>query len=171
MEKTTTVTVWRDIHIKKYIYIAICLGMFITFTFLGHNNLLNPEISLDYFSLILILIFSGVLLINILRIKLSAIYVSGIRIGNAPDNSYEKFRLKQKPLLILWGNIKEIKIYGKDVSTALAPGIINLIRIKLNTGQIYECFIAQPKGFVKTLKDLNKHHLLTKDSKYREILK
>lgn len=162
---------WQDRHIKRYIAIALGLSMLVFSLFVGFKRLLNPKLSWDYVGIVLILGFSGLLLINVLRIKLSEVYSDGIRIGNAPDNSYEKFRLKHKPILINWDDIKNIKIYGKDVSTALAPGAIDILLIKTKDNIKFESFIAQPKGFVKALKSLNKHHLLSKDSKYRDTTK
>lgn len=158
--------IWQDRHIKKYIYILLSFSMFITFLVIGFKKLINPELSLEYFSIILILAFSLLLLINILRVRLSFIAFDGIRIGSAVDNSYERFRLKQKPTLIKWDNIKNIKIYGKDVSTALAPGTIDMLLVKTKDNIKFESFIAQPKDFVQTIKNLKKDYLFAKDSKY-----
>ena len=110
MRKGKSDKIWKDWHIKKYVTILICISSFFIFLFLFFDKLFNPTLSLNYLSIIIILTFFAVLSINVLRINLTFITKEGIKIGNAPDNSYERFRFKQKSSLIKWNNIEEIKI-------------------------------------------------------------
>jgi len=163
--------IWKDNHIKKYIYIAICTSGFLVFSYIFFDDIFNIEVSLDYFSILIILGFFFLLLVHILRVKLNFVTEKGIRIGNAPDDSYEVFRLKQKPTTINWSDIREIKIFGREIRRPLNSVIIDMLAIKTRDNNKYESFIADPKGFVKAIKDLKKQHLLSKNSKYLETTK
>ncbi|MEK6875869.1 MAG: hypothetical protein AABX63_00540 [Nanoarchaeota archaeon] len=163
--------IWKDRHIKRYIYLLICTSGFLVFSYIFFDDIFNIELSLDYFSIIIILGFFFLLLMHTLRAKLNFVTKEGIRIGNAPDDSYEIFRLKQKPTVINWADIKVIKIFGREVRRILNSAIIDILTIRTKDNNKYESFIADPKGFVKVLKSLNKEHLLVKDSKYLNLLK
>ncbi len=163
--------IWQDRHIKKYILITITSIAFLVFLIISFDDLFMPKLNLDYFSIMGILIFLLLLIIHILRVRLNFVTKNGIRIGNAPDDSYEVFRLKQKPILIKWSDIKEIKIFGREVRRPLNSAIIDMLTIKTKSNKKYECFVAKPKGFVQALKTVKKTHLLSKGSKYLDLLK
>jgi len=162
--------IWSDRHNKRYALLALMVvGIFI-FLYIFRWSLFQPKFSLSYISITIILFYFSIFIIHILRVRLTSIFEEGLRIGNAPDNSYEKFKLN-KSAFIYWEDITELKIYGKDVRTGLAPSTINLLRIKTKEKKKYESFLAQPKDFVDALKQLKKGNLLSKNSKYLDLLK
>ena len=162
---------WQDRHIKKFIYITLVLFILLFFLYISFDHLVNPELSLSYFSITIILTFFLLFLIHIFRVRLTFISLDGIRLGNAPDDSYEKFKLHQKSINIYWNEIKSIRIIGRQIKRPTYIDIINILIISTKKGIKYESFIAQPKGFVKTIKAFKKGHLFVKDSKYLEIIK
>lgn len=162
--------IWQDRHIKKYIYIILLSTLFGTFLYLGYDTLFSFELTLGYFSIILILAFSLLFLLHIFRVKLSYIDSNGIRIGNAPDDSYEKFKLNQKIHYIEWSQINNIKIKGRGIKRPTHMDVIDILTVNIKDNQKYESFIADPKGFLKALKSLKKDKLVAEDSKYVEVI-
>ena len=132
---------------------------------------LNKGSNNDIFFIILLLFFSSLIILNTFRINLSSVDVSGIRIGNAIDDKYQSIFLKNKKIFIKWDDMNKIKVKSKSVRRPFSSALINIVSITLKNNQKYESFIAQPKGFIKALKQLGKQKLLSKDSKYLEILK
>ena len=171
MKMGENVKIWKEVYLRRYIYLAICISGFLVFSYIFFDDIFSIELNLDYFSIVIILGFFLLLLMHILRVKLTFFTKEVIRIGNAPDDSYEVFRLKQKPSVINWSDVKEIKIFGREVRRPLNSAIINMLAIKTKSNKKYECFIAQPKGFIQALKTLKKTHLLSKDSKYLDLAK
>ena len=163
--------IWVDWYIKKYIYIGICASGFLFFLTISFKQLAILKLSLDYFSILSILTFFLLLTLHILRVRLSFILPDSIRIGNAPDDTYEIFRLKQKPTTISWNDIKKIKIFGRQIRHPLNSVNIDILSIKTKDNKKYESFIAQPKGFIQAIKKLKKTHLLSKNSKYLDLEK
>jgi hypothetical protein len=90
----------------------------------------------------------------------------GIRIGNAPDDMYDKFKFKQIPQFYKWNEIKYLKIAGKEIRRPMHNVLINMIILMPKKGIKKECFIARPKEFIDILRRMNKGHLLSKDSKF-----
>lgn len=156
--------VWRDFHIKRYLIV-----LFITAFMIFAINASNPTLD-DLLSRKIILpLVPLLLLIIVLRIKLTYVREDGICIGNAPNGEYYSLKLS-KPKFIIWDVIKLIKIYNKAIKQPLMVDYQSFLLVTTKDNIKYECFIAQPKGFVKALKNLNKHHLLSKDSKYRDTI-
>lgn len=149
--------IWRDFHLKR------CLIILFIIAFVIYGLFVVRPITIDtIFSRMVILpLIPLLLLLLVLRIKLTYVTENGIRIGNAPNGEYYSIKLS-KSKFIIWREIKTVQIYKKTVKQPLMLDYQNFLLIKTKNTQIYESFVANPKGFIQTLKKLNKHHLLTK---------
>ena len=143
--------IWRDIHWLRLFFIITCIIIDIGIIYLLIFDF-NP------FGLI-ISIVPLFLTILLFRYKLTYITSEGIRIGNAPDDTYGKIKLMNSSFLS-WKEIKEIKIINHQVSRNICWIIKPFISIKSKKGRRYECFIANPKGFSNALEKLHKSSLL-----------
>lgn len=117
---------------------------------------------------ILTILFSLIFVLGI-RIKYIIIEKEGIWSGNNTSGQMinKIFILKQKNNFILFKNIDELKIKEKNIYFSYVANKSNFLIIKTKDGKEYECAIADPRGFIDALKKLNKHHLLSKDSRYK----
>ena len=167
--------IWRDIDIPQIIISLIFLILLFIFIFyLNPFKNIHSLFGILYLKLgesigfpfmIIVFIF---FIYQTFRIKLTYITNDGIRIGNAPDHKYTCLKLKQKPIFLEWGQIKQINIVNHAILVKYFSILKPFIIVKTNNRKKYECFLAQPKGFVKALKSINRQHLLSKDSKYRD---
>ncbi|MBI5003344.1 hypothetical protein HZC31_08225 [Candidatus Woesearchaeota archaeon] len=89
--------------------------------------------------------------------------------GNMSSHLYEFFFLKKNTIFLEWEKIKQITIINRAVIISHYSVLKPFLVIKTKGGRKYECFLAQPKGFMRALKSINKEHLLSKDSKYRYV--
>lgn len=160
--------IWKDFHLRMVIYffLSISLISFVIYYYFYKQPGWN-ELLLSLF----ILIFSIFILFNIVKTKLTYITSGGVRIGNAQEDSYERFNLKKETIFINWEEVKEIKIIRKVTKRSFREILIDYIVIKTRDNEKYESFIANPNGFLKTLKKLNKGRLVSKDSRYYELIK
>ena len=160
--------IWVDRHFMKY-FLDIALGGLLLLVLYADFGEMRADISkylltttfIEYLAILLIIFF----FINSARIKLTYITKEGIRIGNASDDMYDKFKLKQ-PHLYKWNEIKYVKIVGKEIRRPFHDDLINVLILRPKKAVKKECFIARPKGFVKVLNQLGKSYLLLKDSKF-----
>lgn len=155
--------IWQDRH-----YIGIFIFL-IALAWLSLGLLIFATTNLSAIRFLIIFIFCVIplyIVANFLRTMLTCITKEGIRFGNAKDDSYQEFLFKRRPGFLSWDKIKEIEIIGRVIRRPYSTGLINILIVKSKDGKKHECFIANPKGFVKTIKDLKKSYLLAKDSKY-----
>lgn len=116
-------------------------------------------------SVLLIFLISSLYFLS--RYKLNYVTNEGIRIGNAYlDNEKDVF-LKQKATFLNWDEIKSIKIKGKASMGAFASTINDFLFVQTKKGNQLNCFLADNKGFVESLKKIKRFGLLSKDSKYK----
>ncbi len=162
--------IWRDFHFLKTSLLVVFI-LFLVFAFFVYVKELGFILTKQLFLLLIVLCVPLYFILGMIRNRLTYITSEGIRIGNAYDDSYERVLLKQKPKYLLWNEIKEIKIIGREVPRPGYKWLVDFLIIKTKNGQKYECFIADPKGFVKAIKELKKDHLFDKDSKYLDSLK
>lgn len=160
--------VWRDIHFLAVFYVTffIVFLIYVLIVFIKEGGF--GSVNRTYLWFVVIFVFPTYFFVGIIRNKLTYITKDGIRIGNAHDDAYGKFFLKQKQKFFTWDEVKKIKIIGRQVPRPGYSWIIDYLIITTTDGKKYECFIAQPKGFVQALRQLKKAHLLSKDSKYLE---
>ncbi|MDP3698193.1 MAG: hypothetical protein Q8R47_01260 [Nanoarchaeota archaeon] len=153
--------IWRDVHWFRIIIIIIWSLMFLFyivgiikyFTFSSdYNSLLMLGLGLFF-----IYGFLGLLLPST-----TFITTDGIRIGNVPNDVYSTVRIKQKPTLIEWDRIKEIKIIRKEVRHNYILVLRNFLVLVTSDRKKYQTFLANPEGFKEKLKKLNKSNLLKK---------
>jgi hypothetical protein len=71
-----------------------------------------------------------------------------------------------KLIFINWADIEYITIIRKEVKHNFVLFLVPFLIVKSKSGKKYECFIARPKSFIKSLKNLKKEKLISKDSKY-----
>lgn len=158
--------IWKDVNIMRIVFFItnIILIPFIIYDAykkdLGGGN---PVLLLAYLFAFLL---CGLIFINTIRTKLTYLTIDGIRIGNAPDDRYQHFKLTKKALFIKWNEIKSIKTVRHEVRRMAWAELKDFLVIKTKDGEVYQSFIAQPKGFIKNVKDLKKDYLFSKDSKY-----
>lgn len=107
-----------------------------------------------------------VLILQLIRARLSYISKEGIRIGNCYRNCSKHLILKQKPTFILWDKVKNIKIFGVKERSLIHGFTSDYLSVATKDHKKYDCLLNDPKGFLKTIEDLKKSHLFTKDSKY-----
>ena len=148
--------IWRDFHLKRYLLVTFEL-LFLAYMLFG----IRPTLSNSLPRTLLLTLFPLVLLFLTLRIKLTYILYGGVRIGNACNGEYISISLN-KSRFLEWDNIKTIKIYKKGIKYPLSINQESFLKIKTIDKNDYESFIANPKGFVKAIKDLKKDHLFAK---------
>jgi len=154
---------WRDLHWYKILSYIISLGFFLFFSFS-----LFSERSYD---LVNILLFGGIscfslyLFFATLTTKLTYITQEGIRIGNATNDTYSRIIFSGSPFLE-WNQIRKIYITNNVVRHGWVLFLRPFLIIKLKNGKTYKTFVARPRNFIKTLRELKKEDLLSKNSKY-----
>jgi hypothetical protein len=156
---------WYDFHLKRYLIISF-IFVLIIFTL----NAVRPKLDSLLKPTMILPLVPLLLLIIILRIKLSSINTKGIKIGNAPNGEYYSVMLS-KSQFIEWDKIKSIKLYNKAVKQPLMVDYQSFLLIKTKDGQKYESFIAQPEKFLLQIKKLRKAQLVSTDSKYYDLIK
>ena len=92
---------------------------------------------------------------------------NGIKIGNLTFRKWGTFDKTQDNLFIKWNNIKNLKLVQRVHLTTKISLVRHYLIIKTKQNKKYESIIYDVPGFLKTLKKINKNHLLTKDSKYK----
>ena len=158
---------WKDFHITRLINLLFAFLLISIPIYIIIKEYNNGEYSLSgIIFLIFWIYFSNILL----RTRLTYITNEGINIGNAPDDNYEKLKLK-KIVFIYWKDIKEIKIVRHEVGRMGWVALKQFLVIKTKEGKAYKSFISNYKGFIKIMKKLNKSNLFSKDSKYQELIK
>lgn len=161
--------VWKDHHLGRIVFVLVNILLIMLFVYFivtaDYNNLFS-----FYLGVLFILLFLFWLFNTIIRAKLTYITRKGIRIGNMPSHTYEFFFLKKNAMFLGWEKIKQVGIIRRVVRVKHYSVLKDFIVIKTKDGKKYECFLAQPKGFISALKSIKKYHLLSKESKYREIL-
>jgi len=163
--------IWKDFnYMKLFLFIGVILiGWLSVYTITKDYKMQIYDF--NTLASVLGIGFSVFFLYNLIRTKLIYISNEGIRIGNAPDDRYQHIKLKNKATFLKWNEIKSIKIERHQVRRMAAYDLIDFLVIKIKAGKKYQSFIARPKGFVNALKQLKKDHLLSKDSKYLDLLK
>lgn len=148
--------VWKDKSKNILIGFIIIFSLLIIFIY-------AYIIEKNLFNIIVILLFIFCILVLLTR-KFIYINNQGIRLGNMPlKNSF--FKIKSR--FFKWNQIDKIKIIGKmKYGWAVSIPHNYLIIKNKNDGSNYSCEIFNYKDFIKTLKKLNKAHLLDKNSKY-----
>lgn len=160
--------VWKDFHLRRILLFFLSI---ITISFIAYNYLYRQLKWNEALLSIFILLFFIYILINIAMTKLTYVTKNGIRIGNILDDNYERIKSLKKTMFLDWVDIKEIKVYGKVTHRIWIEVLVDFLVIKTKPGKKYESFIANPKGFLKAIKRLNKGKLVSKDSKYYELIK
>ena|SRR3989338_7197375 len=161
--------IWKDFHPKRIFWLTLMLILLVVF-FVSLKDIFNSNNQYEIISGVFVIVLIFFFLFNLIRTDLSYITKNGIRLGNTKDDKYQSFKL-QKSHFSTWNDIHSIKIKGRVVKRPTYADLIDVLEIKSKDNEKYECFIAQPQEFIKALKQLNKQHLLSKDSKYHELLK
>ncbi len=154
--------IWRDVHwFRVIIFIAwiliSCVYVRWILQDLTFSKIYNTVLMI-VFGLFWIYIFLGLFLP-------SATFITrkGIRIGNIPNDVYSTIRIKQKPTLIEWNKIKEIRVIRKEVRHNFILVLRNFLVVVTSDRKKYQTFLANHEGFKEALKKLNKSHLLKKE--------
>ena len=147
------------------ISVAYVLSLFLTSYF--------KKTFLTYITPTIIILVSAWFSYSFIRIKTIYIAKEGIRIGNAYPKHDLDLLLRQKSKFFVWGDIRNVKIIkrGVVITGAGGTGLLDFVVIETKEGERLQCFIKDPRGFVATIKNLNKSDLISKYSKYRELLK
>lgn len=160
--------IWRDHHLARWVFLG-SISLFAIWAFFG--GFLDPIFPAD----IIPRVFRGLtlsfipflILLYMLRIKLTYITKKGIRIGNSPYGDYDTLKLN-KTKFILWENIQSIRLYKKQITWAVGGATRTFLVIRTNDKNRYMSFIGKPSLFIKVLKKLKKSHLLSKTSEYKD---
>jgi hypothetical protein len=158
--------IWRDTHYFR-IFLLICSYIFLLFYLKAVIKYFSNDVKQSLL-LILIMCIPILFIINILRTRLTYITSEGIRIGNAPEDTYERIKLP-KTIFLSWKEIDKITIINRVVKHNFRQVLRPFLIVKSKKGKRYECFIAQPRSFLEALKKLNKFNLVSKDSKYLDV--
>ena len=145
---------WHDsyaVYVAKLAVPLMCM-IFLTGIFVKSPKDIEAII---VFVLVNILLMLGTILSSLSKpVKLND---EGIEITHTPIKSLQ---IPNK-VFLPWTEIKMIKIFRK----ARALGYATILNIKTND-RIHESFIADPRGLLHVIEDLNKESLLDKNSKY-----
>lgn len=138
-------SIWKD---KPDLLFLI----FLAFQFVGLGIFLFVFIqdSSDYLSLLLLVCVSYMCYI-LLRIRLTLINKSGIRIGNNYRGNFTDIILKQKATFILWQEIKSLRLIRKGIYGAFGGRRHNILIITTKKGQTFESEIFQVLALKETL--------------------
>lgn len=154
--------IWKDNKYRE-LFMKICFST-ISIFFIGIIIFLNE---MDNIYILVIPIFISICIVYVyLKRRLTYLILGGIVIGNLTYIKRSHYDARQKSELIKWDSIQNLFIKGK-VHNSRVSRLVDYLYISTKDGEKYECLIYDPKGFVETLKKLNKYQLLSKDSKYR----
>ncbi len=152
--------VWKDKHSKKRIYLISFLILLITGFYLVLQAYRDSKVNSKLINGLILVTISSFFLFNLVRTKLTYITNKGIKIGNAIDDEYIHLSLKNKSVYLEWSSISSLHISKREVKRPTFITLINYLEIKNVSGNIYTTFIADPKGFINTLKNLKKYNLV-----------
>ena len=153
--------IWKDIHLFKLIGQAFC-GFLLLY---GIYFVVNYSIFRNAYSFFLLVVMNIPLIYFFLTTsvtRLTDITFSGIRIGNSHNGAYTIIHFKRKAMFIQWKDIEHIQIIRKVVRPGIASLLKSFIIVKVKGGGRYECFIARPESFLKTLEQIKRSYLLKK---------
>ena len=157
--------VWKDSKMLDTIWLIIALFFFIfSLVFVLRSQPRNGNELYKIF-LLPIVIFTAFLLYTQVRKRRIFITSDGIRMGNLVHWADDKFIIKQKPTFFGWDKIENVRILLKSYRQGIYAGRdFYHVHLKNKDGEIYDCLVHDSKGFVRTLKKLNKIHLLDRKS-------
>ena len=167
MRKGKNDKIWKDFHLRRIVEALIIL---IFFSYLIIELIFYLDTSSPRVYLYILLLFFLLGVINLFRQKLTYLATDGIRIGNASKDSYDFIKLKYKAEFILWEEIKSITIKGRSIRKPFHIIFVDFLIIKTKDNKKHESYIAKPKEFINTLKILKKESLLSKNSKYLDLI-
>ncbi|HLC65660.1 MAG TPA: hypothetical protein VJI46_06075 [Candidatus Nanoarchaeia archaeon] len=107
------------------------------------------------------------LVYSLLRLRFSYVTSKGIRVGNAYFKHGSDIVLKQKPVFLFWGDIKDIRVVNKEYpGNIYGSHLVHFLQVKTKHNESYECTLLDYKGFIGTVVRLKKTGLFSKKSRY-----
>jgi hypothetical protein len=160
--------IWQDVHLSKYLS---SLFFILFFSFLFWTGFRDYYQIKTYQIVIVSLVFLFALyyFISMWTPKPTYVAVGGIRIGDIPNDGYELniFKFKRESTFLSWSQIKNVNIINKSVKHNFLLVLKPFLVVRSKDGRKYQTFIANPKGFVKALKELKKDKLLVANASFK----
>jgi hypothetical protein len=155
--------IWKD----NIIFKLLLIGMFLIGMFFALIGIIISNHNDKFIFFLLLLVFIFLIYINSQR-RLARIYSEGISLGNITFKKSKQTSSdrNQKGEIIEWDLIKSLLFEGKVQGSYRGTIIADYLYLLKKDGNKYNCLIYDPKGFIETLKKLNKDYLFDKNSKY-----
>lgn len=153
--------IWEDK--KETDQISLAMAVFIFFTTVIFIFNAKPQVEYYRLFLIPIALFAAFLLYTQVRRRRIFITKEGVRMGNLVHWADDKLILKQKPSFFRWSEIEYLKIVVKSYHQGVYGGRnFHHVHLRTKTGNLIDCLVHDPDGFLGALKSLNKLSLLDK---------
>jgi len=161
--------VWKDRPLLPYVIVitAVIFDSYIISIIILNRSDIRNHISAFILGILMIAL-SVYYVIAALLPRTTIILKSGIRVGNIIDDKYDYniFTFKRKSPYVEWPDIAKIELMEKKVWHTFIYLPKSFLVVHTKKDGEHETYLAQPKGFVKTLATLNKQNLLSADSKF-----
>lgn len=155
--------VWQDNDMRKYVSIVFCLFLFFVVWSSFYNSFNTPQYSRKLIFAIIITLFIFYLLNINIRTRLTYVNDKGIRVGNAPDDKYQRI-IKKNNLFFKWQKIKAIRLQQKPITRPFFSVMKFYITLVTKKCEEYESYISKPEEFKSILKKMGKNYLIKRKS-------